>query len=165
MGARAKEYVTNLGKSMNKADSDVMRCNQFMIGIDANRSDMEGALVAIQTKMTAAPTQTFSQHAAADPDLKKLGERYQRAATELEDYKTKFTKTIGEAAFSVGQAEVVAGQFEKYCAEKASKWNPLKKKSLKKSTDALNKAKTDLANLHKLLDGVIDLQKAKGNIA
>jgi len=40
----------------------------------------------------------------------------------------------------------------------------LKKKSLKKSTDSLNKAKTDLANLHKLLDGVIDMQKAKGNI-
>ena len=66
MGAKSTAYQTSLAAEMKKAETDVMRCNQFMIGIDASRADMEKSLAEIHKKWTV-PTQTFDQLAAADP--------------------------------------------------------------------------------------------------
>jgi hypothetical protein len=165
MGAKSKAYTAGLTESMKKADTDVNRCQQFMIGIDGSRENMNKALAVVEPKMKAAPTKTFAELAKTDADVKKAGETYERAAKELEDYKTKFAKTIGEAAFSIEQAQTVIKNFGAYCAEKAKTWNPLKKKSHGKSVEALTKAAADLESLRKFLDGIIDVQKQKGNIA
>jgi hypothetical protein len=165
MGQKSKAYTTSLAEAMKKADTDVNRCQQFMIGIDGSRENMDKALKVVEPKMKAAPTKTFAELAKTDAAVKKAGETYERAARELDDYKTKFTKTIGEAAFSIEGAQTVIKNFQGFCGEKAKSWNPLKKKSLEKSLAALGKASTDLAGLRKFLDGIIDVQKQKGNIA
>jgi len=149
---------------MQKADTDVNRCQQFMIGIDGSRENMDKALKVIEPKMKAAPAKTFAELAKTDAEVKKAGETYERAAKELEDYKTKFAKTIGEAALSIEGAQTVIKNFQAYCTEKEKSANPLKKKSLAKSLAVLTKASADLANLRRFLGGIIDVQKQKGNI-
>lgn len=164
MGAKSKTYIVSLSKAMVTADTDVNRCQQFMIGIDGNRATMDEALAAIEKAMKASPNATYAALAKADPAVKKNGDKYDRATKELDDYKTKFAKTIGEAAMSMGNAQVVIDNFTAFCAEKAKTWNPLKKKSLGKSVKALAKARGDLHQLHTFLDGIVALQRAKGNI-
>jgi hypothetical protein len=164
MGAKSKQYIKSLGISMRQADTDVMRCQQFLIGIEGSREGMDKALEKIVAKMTHTPAKTFEEVAKTDPEVAKAGATYERCAKELEDYKTKFTATIQEAAFSIGQAQTVITNFGAFCDEKAKTWNPLKKKSLSKSRAALTKANTDLAQLKVFLDGIEDHQRQKGNI-
>jgi hypothetical protein len=163
MGQRSKAYTKSLLEAMKKADVDVNRCQQFMIGIDGSREGIEKALSVIEPKMKLAPTKTFAELAKTDPEVKKAGTSFERASKELDDYKEKFAKTVVEATFSVEQAQVIIKNFDAFCTEKSKTWNPFKKKSLSKSVAALKKASTDLENLRKFLAGMIDLQKQKGN--
>jgi hypothetical protein len=149
---------------MTKADTDVMRSQQFLIGIEGSREGMDKALEKILAKMKNTPTKTFEEVAKTDTEVAKAGQTWERCAKELEDYKTKFTTTLQDAAFSIGRAQTVITNFEGFCDEKAKTWNPLKKKSLGKSRSALKKANTDLANLKVFLDGIEDHQRKKGNI-
>ena len=164
MGQQSTAYVKSLNTAIHKADVDVNRCQQFMIGIDGNRESMEKALVQIETKMKLAPTKTFGELAKTDKDLKKAGETFVRATKELDDYKVKFAKTVTEATFSIEQAAVVIKNFTTFCEGKSKTWNIFRKKSLSKSMQALKKANTDLGNLRIFLDGMVSLQRSKGNI-
>lgn len=163
MGEKSKTYTKNLTLAVSKADTDVNRCQQFMIGIDGSRENINKAISVIETKMKLAPAKSFSELAKTDPDVKKAGESYERSNKELEDYKTKFAKTITDAGFSIAQAEVILKNFQSFCDEKAKSWNLLRKKSLSKSLAALLKASTDLSNLRKFIEGMVSIQKEKGN--
>jgi hypothetical protein len=152
MAATSKLFVKNTVDGVNQAMAGVRHLVDEVRAARSANDIMTTYMQKIAAYTKPNPGKTIGELEGAIPEMKKLVAVWTFENDKFSDIVLKFDDTVPATRAAIHHAEKIIDDFKKHCDEKATHWNPLRKKSLGGNLRVIAKAKADMATINAKFD-------------
>jgi len=149
MGAASKAFVQKTIASVGTAKANVKELVDAIAGLTTATPIYIKYLTQVEAITKNNPAHDIASLEKSIPELRKLRTVCEAQGERIQDCSHKIDEGYHAARLSIAGAKKVIEEFSAHCTEKATHWNPLRKKSLSGNLKIIAKARSDMGTIEK----------------